>query len=231
MIGATLVASLYAGLSGAAAIGKAVDFGGWSSLAAAVARRRSAATFLTIGLPLAEAFVAYLLLAAPRAGLVAAAALLALLGAGVLAVAGRLGGRPCACFGTMKAAPVGRRLALRNLALAGGAAAVAPAAGMAPASAAYVALAAAGCSVPVLATWLQRARPRAPARAHRARAPLRAQGALVDVVHPVDLLRVGLHRGHVEVDDDRLLTAAHDDAGQQSSGLALISWCGTYGGT
>jgi hypothetical protein len=163
MIGATLVASLYAGLFGAAAIGKAVDFDGWSSLAAAVARRRRAAAMLTVGLPLAEAFVAYLLLAAPRAGLVAAAALLALLGAGVLAVAGRLGGRPCSCFGAMKAAPVTRGLALRNLALAGGAAAVAPAAEMAPAGAGYVAVAAVGCSVPLLAAWLRRARLRAPA--------------------------------------------------------------------
>ncbi len=161
MQGATLVASLYAGLLGAAAIGKAIDSGAWSSLAATVFRQRPAAAALRVGLPLTEALVACLLLAAPRAGLVAAAALLALLGTGVLAVAGRLDERPCSCFGSLHAAPVGRGLALRNFALAVGAAAVAPAAQMAPASAGFVALAAAGCAIPVLAAWLRRT-PRRP---------------------------------------------------------------------
>jgi hypothetical protein len=162
MIGATLVACLYAGLFGAAAIGKAIDSDGWSSLAAAVARRRSTAAALRVGLPVAEALVALLLLAAPRAGLLAAAGLLALLGAGVLAVAPRLGGTPCSCFGAMKAAPVGRGLALRNLALAGGAAAVAPAAAMAPAGSGYIVVAAAGCAVPVLAARFRRGNRQAP---------------------------------------------------------------------
>jgi len=109
-----------------------------------------------------EALGACLLLAAPRAGLVAAAGLMALLAAGVFAVAGRLDGQPCSCFGALKAAPVGRRLAFRNLALAAGAAAVAPAADLAPAGAGYVAVAAAGCAVPVLAGWFRGTRRQAP---------------------------------------------------------------------
>ena len=182
MLGATLVASLYAGLLGAAAVGKAFDSGAWSSLAATVFRRRPAAAALRVGLPLIEALVACMLLAAPRAGLVAAAALLALLGAGVLAVAGRLGERPCSCFGALHAAPVGRGLALRNFALAGGAAAVAPAAQIAPASAGFAFVAAAGCAVPVLAGWLRRTTRRPPAPGARLGRPGAAR--LVVVLSP-----------------------------------------------
>ena len=182
MLGATLVASLYAGLLGAAAIGKAIDSGAWSSLAATVFRQRPAAAALRVGLPLTEALVACLLLAAPRAGLVAAAALLALLGAGVLAVAGRLGERPCSCFGALHAARVGRGLALRNFALAGGAAAVAPAAQMGPAGTGFVALAAVGCAVPVLAAWLRRTSRRPPAPGARLGQPGTAR--LVVVLSP-----------------------------------------------
>ena len=44
-------------------------------------------------------------------------------------------------------------------------------------------------------------------------------GMLMDVIHPVDLLR-RLGRWNVEVDDDRLLVVAHDDAGK---GVVLTS--------
>ena len=65
MDGATLIASLYAGLLGAAAIGKILDPDAWSSTAAAVARRRPAAASLRIGLPVVEGLVACMLLASP----------------------------------------------------------------------------------------------------------------------------------------------------------------------
>jgi hypothetical protein len=162
MTGLTLAASLYAGLFGAAAIGKGTDFAAWSSLAAAAAPGRRSAGLLGVGLPVAEVLVACLLLAAPRAGLVAAAGLLVLLGAGVLAVAGRLEGRRCSCFGAAHDSRLGRGLALRNLALAGGAAIIAPVAPMAPAGAGFVALALSLSALPVVLIWVRRSRRQAP---------------------------------------------------------------------
>jgi hypothetical protein len=52
----------------------------------------------------------------------------------------------------------------------------------------------------------------------------------MEIIHPVHLLRVGLDLGQLEVHDDGLLAAAHHNTGQLSL-PALISWCGTKGGT
>jgi len=165
------VASLYAALFGAAAIGKVGSPGGWSALASAAARRRSTALALTVGLPLAEAGAACLLLIAPRAGLIAAAGLLALLGAGVLALQGRVDGRQCSCFGALHSTQLGRGLAIRNFGLAAVAAVLAPAAGMTAAGLPYIALAAACAVLPLLAAPLVNRRRRAPAAGDRLARP------------------------------------------------------------
>ena len=182
MLGATLVASLYAGApeprrSGGNRLGCVVLAGRQHVSQAPGGGHNS-----RVGLPLAEALVACLLLAAPRRAGCRRRAAGAARRQAVLAVAGRLGEAACSCFGALHAAPVGQGLALRNFALAGGAAAVAPAAQMAPASAGFVAVAAAGCAAPVLAGWLRRTSRRPPAPGARLGQPGAAQ--LVVVLSP-----------------------------------------------
>ena len=53
----------------------------------------------------------------------------------------------------------------------------------------------------------------------------------MQVVDPFDRLRIGFDARQVEVDHHRLLAAAHQTQDKGASSLALISWCGTKGGT
>src|SRR5260221_4049627 len=62
--------------------------------------------------------------------------------------------------------------------------------------------------------------------AERARRSRVGSGLRVDVVDPVHLFGIGLNLGQIEVDDDRLLAAANDYAGERRGGarIDLLVW-------
>ncbi len=53
----------------------------------------------------------------------------------------------------------------------------------------------------------------------------------MDVVDPTDPLRVGLDVRQVQVDDTGSCPERTTTQESGADGAALISWCGTYGGT
>jgi methylamine utilization protein MauE/uncharacterized protein DUF922 len=111
-----------AALLACAALGKALPWRSWATLAGRIAGRR-AGRWLALLLPALEGAVALLAVFSPGVGLAASALLFGAFAVGVLALDRRLRGTECGCFGPLVRRQIGPRLAAANafFALAAGA--------------------------------------------------------------------------------------------------------------
>lgn len=107
----------------AAALGKLDSWAQWSRLTAELPGPAPLGRAVRVTVPVIEGLIVVLSFALPVAGLAAGAVVLAVFAVAVSFLARRLAGRECNCFGAIAPASISPRLAGRNIALAGLAAA------------------------------------------------------------------------------------------------------------